>query len=209
MPLIFDRQLPLVAVANSHCGGHQAPSGATLPYPASMQTSRRLRDVLTCGAVLWKNGNRCKNEAAPGSVYCPAHLCLLAPLEWVTGGYARVLDPGARPIFQSAAYATLSEEVALARLQLTALLRQDAPPDDVIRGISTVVSLVKLQNQIERAAVTRHRRGLKQEGTRKERLRKLERDLETAEKRLGPEPEIYGDPDPAYLNAAYDLTPRR
>jgi hypothetical protein len=177
-----------------------------------MRTTRRpqrLRDVMTCGAVLWKNGNRCKNEAAPGSVYCPAHLCLLAPLEWVTGGYARVLDPGARPVFQSAAYATLSEEVALARLQLVALLQQDAPVEQLIRGISAVASVVKLQHQIERAAHARQRKFLRQEGTRKERLEQLASDLVTAAKRGGPEPIIWGDPDPAYLNAACDLTPTR
>ena len=168
---------------------------------------RHLRPgALTCGAVLWKNGNRCRNEAAPGSVYCPAHLCLLAPLEWVTGGYARVLDPGASPTFHSAAYATLSEEVALARLQIVALLRDSAPASEIVDAITAVASVVKLQDQIERAARSRHQRFLKQEATRKERLRLLDQALQQAEQEA---PHVYRDPDPAYLQAADDLTPRR
>src|SRR5690348_10697737 len=151
---------------------------------------RHLRPgALTCGAVLWKNGNRCRNEAAPGSVYCPAHLCLLAPLEWVTGGYARVLDPQASPTFHSAAYATLSEEVALARLQIVALLRDSAPASEIVDAITAVASVVKLQDQIERAARSRHQRFLKQQATRKERLRLVEEALQQAEREA---PQVYG-----------------
>lgn len=172
----------------------------------NLNRRRRMSPALTCGAVLWKNGNRCRNEAAPGSVYCPAHLCLLAPLEWVTGGYSRVLDPAATPTFHSAAYATLSEEVALARLQLIALLRDNAPPSEVVTAITAVASVVRLQAGIERAARARQRRFLKQEATRRERLRQLDRALEQASDAA---PDFYGDPDPRYVDAVDDLTPRR
>lgn len=118
-------------------------------------TTHHPHETIRCGAALWKRGNRCKNEAAPGSIYCPAHLSLLAPLEWVTGGYARVIDDGSRPLFRSAAFATLSEEVALARYELSALIRDAAAPMDVISGIRTVANLVKLQRKIEDAVFRR------------------------------------------------------
>jgi hypothetical protein len=130
------------------------PSGVSARYLRVMPYRHR-RDVLMCGAVLWKRGNRCKNEAAPGAIYCPAHLSLLAPLEWVTGGYAAKLDPGTRPMFQSAAFATISEEVALARVQISALLQRNAPQRELLAAIRTVAELINLQHKIERAVLYR------------------------------------------------------
>ena len=127
-----------------HCQLPPGRYGATTPYPGPM-TTHRPRETIRCGAALRKRGNRCKNEAVSqfSIPSCISHCG------------ARVIDDASRPLFRSAAFTTLSEEVALARYELSALIRDAAPPLDVISGIRTIAGLVKTQGKIGDAIVRR------------------------------------------------------
>lgn len=110
---------------------------------------RQPTDPPLCAALLWDSNKQCDREAAPGHEYCPTHLALLTPPGWAATGYATKVDASAQPFLQSARFLTVSEELAVARSQLAALLPREHNSREVFAAIRTVANLVKLQHELE------------------------------------------------------------
>ena len=108
-------------------------------------------DAPRCTAVLWDTGKLCHAKAAPGVACCPAHLILLPPDQWLKQGYAAVLDPEAQALLPAARFVDISDEVALARLNLRTLLATKASAAELIAGLDTVARLVRLRHHLDRS----------------------------------------------------------
>jgi hypothetical protein len=104
-----------------------------------------------CTAILWHRARRCPRPAAAGSTFCATHLSLIAPMNWATASC------GAPPTaFQAAGQAAMTDEIALARLKIRDLLDAGSPPDQLLDGLRTLTSMVRLQHRIKVLANHRH-----------------------------------------------------
>ncbi|HLQ33989.1 MAG TPA: hypothetical protein VK457_14985, partial [Chloroflexota bacterium] len=61
------------------------------------------------------------------------------------------LAPADRLFFMGARFADLSEELALARLHLRALLARGVPDSDVLLALNMVARIVKLRHDIDQS----------------------------------------------------------
>lgn len=106
-------------------------------------------DAPSCAAIIWTSGRRCRREATPGSHYCSQHAALAINEQWSAAGYAEKIQPDERPLFESARFSELSDEIAVARLQVRSLLAQKGSPQDLIATLRTLARLIKLRHDLD------------------------------------------------------------
>ncbi len=101
-----------------------------------------------CSATLWNTGEPCTLRAAPGFRLCRDHLSLTPPDQWSASGYGSVIADEDRALFSSAQFGDVSEELAVARLHLRKLLRENASHRELMSALTVVSNLVRLRQSI-------------------------------------------------------------
>ena len=151
-------------IATRHvCDSSGCPFGATRLYPPIMPRRPKPDPLPRCVAIRWQSGDQCIETAAIGAMYCPAHLALLPSQDWLDSGYIATLPDDLKPLAPAAGFRGVSEELAVARLHLAALLKKDPASPQVQGALHAIAKLTELHAHLETSALEAHMYGRRRE----------------------------------------------